>query len=217
MSNDQKINAVRNSISAARMSTYENAVIGTDTSALELYSWNAEVSGALLSSLHICEVVTRNAVSDALESLYGNRWPWSPSFERSLPNPRTGYNPQIDLRNARRNSRTPGKVIPELKFVFWQKMFTSRYDSRLWIPLLYRAFPNTNPSKTVANVRSEIYGSLEQIRNLRNRIAHHEPIFNRNLEDDFEKIITLIGLRCTLTADWLQEHEQATVIIARKP
>lgn len=51
------------------MSTYEKAVKSSgldDPAALALYVWNAEVSGAFMAPLHICEVVIRNAVSDAL-------------------------------------------------------------------------------------------------------------------------------------------------------
>jgi hypothetical protein len=79
-------------------------------------------------------VVIRNAVSDTLTAVYGDRWPWSSVFEASLPAPSWGYKPRVDLINSRRRQPTTGKVIPELKFVFWQKMFTGRYDVRLWEP-----------------------------------------------------------------------------------
>ena len=89
-----KIQAIKNALSAARMSTYETAIetaIETVTdnalATLELYAWNAQVSGALLTPLHICEVVVRNTVSDVLKATYGERWAWSASFERSLPDP----------------------------------------------------------------------------------------------------------------------------------
>jgi len=58
----------------ARMATYELAAAVTgdeDPAALALYAWNAQVSAALLAPLHICEVVIRNSVSDALEMVYG--------------------------------------------------------------------------------------------------------------------------------------------------
>ncbi len=209
------LQAVKTALSSARMSTYE--VASCDSSlALELYAWNAQVSGALLTPLHICEVVIRNAVSDVLESLYGEKWPWSAGFEQSLPDPR-GYSPKRDLQNARRSVRTTGKVIPELKFVFWQKMFTSRYDSRLWNAHLIQEFPNLTPTTPINKLRRDIYNELEQIRKLRNRIAHHEPIFNRNLIDDFQNITDLINSRCKITATWMIENQQALTIINARP
>ncbi|BEH16717.1 hypothetical protein MAALD49_40850 (plasmid) [Marinobacter shengliensis] len=222
MSNNNKaiIDAVRLALSPARMGTYEAAAGvtgGDDPSALALYAWNADVSGALLAPLHVCEVVVRNAVSDALEAVYGNRWPWSATFERSLPDPLRGYSPRKDLQSARRSAPTTGKVIPELKFVFWQKMFTQRHDARIWDAHLMRIMPNLDGSKTVAELRQEIYSDLEQIRGLRNRIAHHEPIFSRSLMDDYQKILALVRFRCGSTASWLEENQKATAVIAEKP
>ena len=220
--NNQKttIDAVRAALSAARMGTFEAAAgvqSDDDPAALLLYAWNAEVSGAFLAPLHVCEVVIRNAVSDALEALYGPRWPWSATFERSLPDPMQGYSPRRDLQNARRAAQTTGKVIPELKFVFWQKMFTGRYDTRIWDQHLRRVLPNLDPAKPVATLRQAIYGDLERVRLLRNRIAHHEPIFARALADDYQTILALVTYRCAVTAAWLDSNQTATAIIAAKP
>ena len=123
------IQAVKNSLSLPRIGTYEAALDSagnpiTSRQALHLYAWNAQVSAALMAPLHICEVVVRNAVSDALEAVYGQNWPRSVGFEQSLPAPHYGYSQLKDVRAACRAHNTTGKVIPELKFVFWQKMFT---------------------------------------------------------------------------------------------
>ena len=80
------IQAVKNSLSLPRIGTYEAALDSagnpiTSRQALHLYAWNAQVSAALMAPLHICEVVVRNAVSDALEAVYGQNWPRSVGFE----------------------------------------------------------------------------------------------------------------------------------------
>jgi len=49
-------------------------------------------------------------------------------LKRSLPNPTRSFSPKKDLINACLNQRTTGKVIPELKFAFWQNIFTNRHD-----------------------------------------------------------------------------------------
>ncbi|REE90741.1 hypothetical protein [Cupriavidus plantarum] len=142
------IQAVKRAISAARMETYEAAckIIGEESlAALELYAWNAKVSGALMTPLQVCEVTVRNAVADALDALYGPLWPWSATFERSLP-----AGPMVStLRQARDGCSSACKVIPELSFHFWQRMFTSRYDVRIWQPHLLRVFPNLDATLPV--------------------------------------------------------------------
>lgn len=220
MSNKDVIDAVTAALSSPRMTTFNTAARPAndqDMASLRLYAWNAAVSGALLPVLHVCEVAVRNAVSDVLEAVYGPRWPWSPVFEGSLPRPRLGYNPRNDLTSARQGVRTVGKVIPELKFAFWQKMFTVRNDTRLWDPHLLRVFPNLDPAVSVAAHRQMIYGQLEDIRKLRNRIAHHEPIFTRNLTKDYATIMSLIHHRCNLTAMWVSQSQTALAIIKAKP
>lgn len=220
------IAAVKGSLSLARIGTYEAALNAagnpiTSRQALHLYAWNAQVSAALLAPLHICEVVVRNAVSEALEAVYGQHWPRSVGFEQSLPAPHSGYSQVKDVKAAGRTHNTTGKVIPELKFVFWQKMFTARYDTRLWIPHMASIFPGLpqgpNNPQAIGQYRQSVYNELEHIRTLRNRIAHHEPIFTRNLADDFRRISDLIALRCPITADWMNQNQQAAPLIAARP
>jgi hypothetical protein len=220
MSNSTTIPAVRNALSLSRIGTYDKAVVVTGDvgpEAIALYDWNAQISGAFMAALHICEVVIRNAVSDALTVVYGDRWPWSRGFERSLPAPAQigSYNQRRDLQSARRNQLTTGKAIPELKFVFWQKMFTDRHDVRLWDVHLRRVFPNLAAAKTITQLRQEIYADLDHVRFLRNRIAHHEPIFRKNLANDLDKIAALIRFRCNETADWMMKNQWVTLLLSR--
>jgi len=219
MSISRTIQAVKDALSAARLSTFEAAAVSTGSenyTALDLYAWNARVSAALLAPLHICEVALRNAVSDALENVYGVKWPWSRVFEHSLSAPGVGYSPRKDLQDARRNAISTGKVIPELKFVFWQRMFTERHDVRLWDAHLTRVLPNLDPAKSVGQLRQDIYQEMEQIRRLRNRIAHHEPIFKRELSGDFQRIVTLVEFRCGVTAAWMIQNQDATGILRER-
>ena len=93
-------------------------------------------------------------------------------------------------------------------------MVRSRFAARV------RARPSFDrvvASMSVAHARGLIYKELEQLRKLRNRIAHHEPIFKRNLADDFQKVHDLIAFRCPFTAAWMQQNQQAQALIATKP
>jgi len=86
------IDDVRNVLSAPRLATYEDALkqvspnASDTTDVLNLYLWNAEMSGALLFPMQLCEVVIRNAVSQAIASVYEEDWPWNQTFVGSLAN-----------------------------------------------------------------------------------------------------------------------------------
>lgn len=220
---EDTIKSIKAALSVPRVSTYEAAthtVAANDPSAIALYAWNAAVSSALLAPLHICEVVVRNSVSEAIERLYGPRWPWSAGFARSLSTPAQPwlYDPRKDLTNTARRFASTGKVIPELKFVFWQQMFDSRHEARIWNRHLLSIFPNVDATKSITLLRQDLHDDLEQVRILRNRIAHHEPIFARNLHDDFQTIVRLVRSRCEITASWLLSNQMASkVMISSRP
>lgn len=208
------IDAIRTSISLPRISTYDNSVSMDLSQSLSLYAWNAGVSGSFLYPLHLCEIVIRNSVSEALTAQYGDLWVWNESFVNSLTSKLKN-----DLLSARGNKppSTIGKIIPELNFNFWQKMFTSRHDSRIWINHLETVLPNINTDLSIQENRKLIYQNLDKVRLFRNRIAHHEPIFNRQLLEDYNSILELIRLRCNDTADWLESNQITKEWIDKKP
>lgn len=210
--------SIKNALSAARIGTYEAAttVVPSLSGALALYAWNSQVSAAMLSPLHMCEVVIRNAVSDALTFEYGDRWPWNSAFEGSLPTSGK-FNMRAHLTSKRKGKPTTGKVIPELAFVFWEKMFTGRFDGQIWNKHLSDVMPHLNSAWNTQAARGKVNKDLNQIRALRNRIAHHEPIIKRNLTDDFQLIKDLIGFRCRVTAAWMVQHQQAQPFFGIKP
>lgn len=216
------LNSIRFALSDTRLSTYETIVGSTasgDSQAVALYAWNAQMSAAFMVPLHICEVTVRNAVSEALERVHGPRWPWQTGFQASLPSvpAHIGYSPRDDLQKVANEQPTTGKVIPELKFVFWEQMFTKRHDVRLWNAHIKSIFPQHLPSMTVRDLRKRIYSDLDAIRKLRNRIAHHEPIFKRNLAEEFNRILELVRLRSLLVESWLTANQQVLELDSLAP
>ena len=78
-------------------------------------------------------------------------------------------------------------------------------------------FPNADSAKTVQQLRGEGFDKLGKIRDLRNRIAHHEPIFARNLQNDYASIRELVEYRRAEAANWLGKVERVTGLIAIRP
>lgn len=210
--------AIQEVLSAPRMSTYLAATGCDPHRALSLYGWNAQVSAALMLPAHFAEISIRNAVDEVLASLYGPRWPWDATFERSLPSPGgPAFNPRRHLQQTRLHHATTGKVIADLKFVFWPSMFTARHHVRLWAPHLHAHFPGLPKSQGAANGRDRIWNDLQAIRALRNRLAHHEPIISRNIGADFTRILDLIELRSPDTAAWVRKLETVSSLQRNRP
>lgn len=74
-------------------------------------------------------------------------------------------------------------VLAEMMFGFWVGLFEKKYNditstARLWPHLEIAVFPHLTPA---ARKASTVHLKLLEIKDLRNRMAHHEPIWKHKL------------------------------------
>jgi hypothetical protein len=83
------------------------------------------------------------------------------------------------IRRARRgisSTAVPsGKIVAELPFGFWRYLLAKRYSATLW-PAIRHGFPQL-PGRDRARLERPVI----RLHQLRNRIAHHEPLIRENL------------------------------------
>lgn len=170
-------------LSAARMRPYFDATGGSWSAALALYDWNAQISSAFFESLHYLEVGLRNAFDTTLTEQVGDGWL---STSSGVLTPRSQHAVTAALAHAGGSDAPRGKVIAELPFGFWWSLLSDEYNRRLWQPALRFAFEG--PVR-----RRRLHAELDDLRRLRNRIAHHEPIHTRVLADDRSRLIDVAG------------------------
>ncbi|MGY8565308.1 hypothetical protein L0938_18070 [Paracidovorax citrulli] len=207
---------IQRSFSAERMQTYEAAARHAGRiHAFELYRWNMQLSGAFMLPLHTCEIVIRNAVAEAIALRHGPAWPWRESFRLSLPSSGSAYNAREELRRAASACSSTASVVAALRFAFWQQMFTQRFDQSLWSGTLPYVFPGCDGD--TRRTRASAFADIERVRHLRNRIAHHEPIFARDLGEDLKTIIRVVGLRCPHIGLWMKDHQSVTTVLMQRP
>ena len=213
-------------LSPARLAPYLAECGGDRAQALMLYRWNLTVSAALLIPVHITEVMLRNAIIEAISRAYGDKWPWSEAFIQSLPNldsksdnnarnPRGLLQLAIDKSGGGRNVE---RVVSQLGLYFWEQMLTHRHDRRIWVYHFNAVFPNAPLGQGMPKNRNALQERVRKMRNLRNRIAHHEPIFPRNLDIDLIGMDAIVRWRSAVAADWMgQLHDLNALIVARPP
>lgn len=213
--------AIRRSISSSRLSRFEQKAANAGLDPLEgvdLYEWNAILCSALLVPFHITEITIRNATHYALEATYGLNWPWDNVFRLSLPSPNVGFSPRREIQKAAGSYTTTGKVIPELKFKFWEDMFTTRHNTRLWQPELINVLPGAmQHHQDTRTAIMAIRADLESIRLLRNRVAHHEPIIDHDVPTAIAVMTRLTGYSSPHVADWLTSASDVLRIVKKKP
>lgn len=207
------------SLSPERLGTYLATTKGDRAQAARLYTWNTAVSAAFYGSLQGLEVALRNAMHVQLAAQYGLAW---------YDNRPAGLDRDGLERIARAKARVRGYtyaveapcVGASLSFGFWVSLLgpggrigdsgrKADYERTLWRPALRRAFPHRNPL-----TRKQVHSPLSSLRTLRNRIAHHEPIFARNLTRDYQWILDVTSWISPGTRVWIEHHSRVTGLLA---
>ena len=116
-----------------------------------------------------------------------------------------------DIQSA---GRTPdhGRIVAELTFGFWSNMLLPKYATPLWTQL-HKSFPDLASSKTQA----DLFAACLKVRDLRNRISHHEPIFPRNISADYHGCMGLVSMLSRDKATWIKPHIEVMQVMRRKP
>jgi hypothetical protein len=155
--------------------------------AARLYGWNVAVSSALWGDFAILEVCLRNAIHACL-SAHAGRDDWWNAI-RLHPLEVAKINEATRAARAKPGHGRPiaGDVVAELTLGFWTGLLVNKYHQRLWVPALSAAFPH------LTTTRREFHRTLERLRKLRNRLAHHEKVFNRNIADDHQKALEVLA------------------------
>lgn len=168
----EELQALKDAFSVDRMSTYMRFANENLKNAVILYDINLSLSTYLFDLLHGFEVTLRNKMDRALVDKYSTTyWFDDPKF-RGLIGPKTGQ--RIDIAKKRAsihgNQIKPGNVIAEQTLGFWTTLYSKRLYPNLWKNCLEKIWPDNTG---LDRLRID----LEAIRKLRNRVAHHEPVF----------------------------------------
>ncbi len=200
-------------ISKQRLGRYLTAAAFDPDRTLALYAWNMKIGAAFFPLFSAAEVALRNRVSARLCDVFGAVWWTHPVFTELLGSKGKG----IVLRAVRQLDQQglpidSGRVTASLSFGFWENMLLPKYSAALWNPL-HPHFPDFPERFDQAMLFDRIGG----VCTLRNRISHHEPIFDRNISGDYTKTMELIGWLSNEKAVWIRPHCEVMALLRRKP
>lgn len=201
--------ALQASLSPARLSRYMALSNNLLDSALSLYERNARLSAAFHTPLQCLEVCLRNNLNRELSTKYGTNW-----FLNGGPPLQQPAIDKIDaaIKDLNRSGTqiTPGAVVAELSFGFWVMILGRKYDSDIWRSCLTLAFLEGGRRTS----RQRVHNRMNDLRGLRNRVAHHEPIFHQDLGIAHQQIIEAIAWICPASAAWALNQSQVPHVLA---
>lgn len=207
--------AVAALLTPARFGPYLSTCGGDVTAALALYQWNSEIAAAFFQSLGHLEVMLRNTMDARLvarQQRAGRTTEW-------YDDPAVPISPKAraDVRAAHqraqiRGAATPrGKIVAELGFGFWRFLITRQYTSTLW-PDLASAFPYA-PNRALTTIEDPV----RRLHKLRNRIAHHEAVWQLALEDRRDDLRAILGYIDPAACAWVITGCRIDDVLTRRP
>jgi len=223
--------------SEPRLKTYIKATREDESKALDLYKLNIQLSKNLYPLLCIFEITLRNRIVNVLVKYCKNNW-FDENNNFWLDGKMSVYNNQspteklreiITIEKAKKdiekrgNRITSDTLTAELTLGFWVDILGGRYDSCLWNSYLEEVFPNTPRAYNIAREKKELRIKIQDIRMLRNRVSHHEPLFCtkrlsfKKLLRTHKDILEIINFLSEDAANLSKEHTEFNNLIESIP
>jgi len=155
------------------------------------YAWNMALSESLYPILQALEIALRNAIYDAAKEYFEqDEWFDEPEIIHYHYNKKTIIKARKILQRQNKPLE-PGRIIAELNFGFWTSLLDSRYEQVLWPQIIKTTFP-CMPKRI--RTRKHLSQRFNKIRNLRNRVFHHEPIWYwQDLQQQHQNMVETLG------------------------
>lgn len=179
--------------SEERLKRYRININDTDDDVMARYLWNIALSAAVYQLIAIFEITLRNNIYNSISKNLLKDWIDENTAWFKKIHPKLGYNIESNQiifakKQLKKLSKpiTQGQIITQLTLGFWVNMLKNQYRPDIWNKA--RVFEDAFPHCPVKlNRIPTVVVELEKILILRNRISHHEPIFNH--PDGIENIV----------------------------
>lgn len=162
----------------ARMNRYLLACDGNTRKAMTLYRKNLQLTQELFTVISCFEIALRNAIDVTVTPVLGNDWLRDAASAGGVfdtPKCRLTKENINDAIN-KLNVYSHYKLVAELGFGFWRYMFAPN-QFKATGRILLRVFPSKPTSTPAMQYNNNyIFNQLAKLNDIRNRMAHHEPI-----------------------------------------
>jgi hypothetical protein len=202
---------------------------GNHKHAIQLYHWNVTLAGAMYETLNVFEVVLRNAIdrelciwnatqTDAASGRqHGSDWLMDPSklVSRLV---------QIDVlvkAKSRANRDVGAKrrishadVLAQMPLSTWRFLLPDKDPGRqlLWAAAIKNAFPH------LARPESILVQAVSGIYDIRNRVAHLEPLLDsRRTRDQLQNMRDVLKEIDPLVEQWFVSNQRVTHLLKLRP
>jgi hypothetical protein len=159
--------------------------------AIAIYMWNIALCEALYPTLQTFEILFRNALNSKLSDERGTSKWYLDSTTLLWPAEANRVTKALSELELAKKPDDAARVVAELTFGFWVDLYKDVYLKSIVHPTIKSVFPNIQPKQ---RTHQFVQKRLQQVRNLRNRVFHHEPIWHwRDLPDQHKELVEAIN------------------------
>jgi hypothetical protein len=216
--------AVLNALPPERVGSYLDAAHRDPYAALDLYHRNSEISAALFETIGHFEVHLRNRLDAALRGRHAFKrrtGDWLDDDHRELSD-RAVEAIARARADADKNRRSGwgshpldrGHVIAELSFSFWRRLLDRRYENTHGSAVM-RMYPDLRQLGRHNADMAPLRELVEPIHALRNRIAHHEPVWRQHHRRRRDDMVHVIAQTSPELAEWVRSTCRLDSVAAR--
>ncbi|MFZ9398938.1 MAG: hypothetical protein ACO28Q_10210 [Ilumatobacteraceae bacterium] len=174
------------------------------------------MSAALFEVIGHVEVILRNAIHTSMSAWgsshgFGSNW-YDNSHGLLGTSSMTDISRAIERLRRSGKSASPDRLVSELNFGFWRYLLSGRYRSSLWALAMRNAFPHAEPASF-----EKLFNRVRRLHLIRNRVAHHEPIFSRRIDLVLLDAYLVVRAIDPEIERWVRERSRVEELLIAKP
>lgn len=201
-------------LSAERLAKYRQVKDLDSDTAVGRYLWNLELCASLYPVLHGVEVASRNRLDAVLTQRLGGRWL---SNDLLLSGAEIQRVDDAKMKLAKRGVKDPthSQLVAELSFGFWVGLFHKYYErhDRLWPRF---SIDVMSGAPRAQRLRPTFYARMDEVRNLRNRAFHYEPLWYwQDLREQHDRALELLSWFSAETAEMVSRLDRFSGVLDR--
>jgi hypothetical protein len=183
--------------------------------AFELHCWNTLLSESLYVPLQGFEITLRNAMDECISAYYekqarttewyqDKKWlkTWCAARDRGGIGRARGDSEKMEWLTR---STAHSHFVAATMLGLWVNLLSADYE-RFWEEVLKNAFWQGTD-------REKLYMLARQCNDIRNRVAHYEPVMIKRLDDLeldqlHDEVVRFIGSVCPETSNWVRRSSR---------
>jgi hypothetical protein len=163
----------------------------------------------------LAEVALRNTLAKGLERRFGSDWHNTPGLVAGLPDMhkrklRKAIDEEFKLHGT---NLTAGHVVSALPLGFWVHMLSATPRKIVWKGSFAAQFPHLP-----VNVQEQdVHLKVDKFRKFRNRVAHHNAIFDKKPMKQLQNIQDIVSWICPDTLWLMKQVSNPALVISQRP